>query len=216
MTRAIVVTGTDTDVGKTVFAAALAAALDGCYWKPVQAGRQPEADRDTVHRLAGLPPDRILPELYLLNTPASPHFAAEQDGIEIDLARLATLPTAPKDAPLVIEGAGGLMVPLTRRYLQIDLFARWALPVVLVCSTRLGTINHTLLSVEALRRRNVPLLGVAFSGPENADSERTICEMGSVRRLGRLPRVHPLEAVSLRAAFAENFKVGDFLAPVPA
>jgi dethiobiotin synthetase len=215
MRRAIVVTGTDTDVGKTVFAAALAAALDGYYWKPVQAGSQPETDRDTVRRL-GVSADRILPEVYALSTPASPHFAAEQDGIEIDLARLSTPPSTPADAPLVIEGAGGLMVPLTRRQLQIDLFARWALPVVLVASTRLGTINHTLLSLEALRRREIPLLGVAFSGPENADSERTICEMGEARRLGRLSWLHPLDAPSLRTAFAENFAAADFLAAVPA
>jgi dethiobiotin synthetase len=216
MRRAIVVTGTDTDVGKTVFAAALTRALDGCYWKPVQAGRLPETDADTVRRLGEVPAARILPEVYDLTTPASPHLAAERDGVEIDLARLAALPTAPGDAPLVIEGAGGLMVPLTRRELQVELFARWGLPVVLVAATRLGTINHTLLSIEALKRRGIPLLGVAFAGEENADSERTICEMGCVRRLGRLPRLHPLDPTSLREAFAANFRVADFLAPVTA
>ena len=182
----IVVTGTDTGIGKTVFSAALSGALDAYYWKPVQAGRQPETDAETVRRLGKVPAERILPDVCDLTTPASPHLAAERGGIEIDLARLATLPATPGDAPLVIEGAGGLMVPLTRRELQIDLFARWGLPVVLVAATRLGTINHTLLSIEALKRRGIPLLGVAFVGEENADSERTICEMGCVRRLGRL------------------------------
>jgi dethiobiotin synthetase len=207
----LVVTGTDTDVGKTVFAAALVAALDGYYWKPVQAGTEPETDRDTVLRLSGLAADRILPEVYRLTLPASPHLAAERDGVEIEDARLAALPDV---RPLVIEGAGGLLVPLNRRTLLIDLVARWGLPTVLVASTRLGTINHTLLSVEALRDRGIPIAGVAFSGAENADSERTICDLGKVRRLGRLPWIEPLSAHSLRAAFDASFRVEDFIAPV--
>lgn len=212
---AIVVTGTDTDVGKTVFAAALVGALDGYYWKPVQAGRQPETDAETVRRLSGLDAERILPEVYDLTTPASPHLAAERDGIEIDVQRLAHLPSTPRGAPLVIEGAGGLLVPLTRKHLQADLFALWRAPVVLVGATRLGTINHTLLSIEALKRRDIPLLGIAFVGDENADSERTVVEMGGTRRLGRLPRLDPLDVASLRAAFATSFNTADFLAPVP-
>lgn len=212
---AIVVTGTDTDVGKTVFAAALVGALDGYYWKPVQAGRQPETDAEAVRRLSGLVTERILPEVYNLTTSASPHLAAERDGVEIDVQRLAHLPSTPSSEPLVIEGAGGLLVPLTRKHLQADLFALWHAPVVLVAATRLGTINHTLLSIEALKRRDIPLLGVAFVGDENADSERTIVEIGGTRRLGHLPRLDPLDAASLRAAFTANFNAADFLAPVP-
>lgn len=212
MNPVIVVTGTDTDVGKTVFAAALVAALSGYYWKPVQAGRAPEADADTVRRLAGIADDRVLPSAYDLTTPASPHLAAERDGIEIDLARLRTVPCL--DAPLIIEGAGGLMVPLTRQHLQVDLFAAWSLPVVLVAATRLGTINHSLLSVEALRRRGIPLLGIVFTGEENADTERTIPAMAGARRLGRLPHQDPLDAATLRSAFAANFDIADFLAAV--
>jgi dethiobiotin synthetase len=215
MSPAIVVTGTDTDVGKTVFAAALVAALNGYYWKPVQAGCEPETDAATVRRLAGLPAERVLPEVYRLRTPASPHLAAERDGIELDVERLARLPATPGGGALVIEGAGGLLVPLTRSCLQIDLFARWGLPVVLVASTRLGTINHSMLSIEALKQRRVPLLGIAFTGAENADSERTIAEMGRVHRLGRLPQLDPLDARSLHQAFADNFSIADFLAPVP-
>lgn len=104
------------------------------------------------------------------------------------------------------------MVPLTRRFLQIDLFAHWGLPVILCSSTRLGTINHSLLSIEALKRRGIPLLGIAFVGEEQADSERTIVEMGGVRRLGRLPHIDPLDGASLRAAFERNFRRSDFLA----
>jgi dethiobiotin synthetase len=215
MRSAIVVTGTDTDVGKTIFAAALVGALDGYYWKPVQAGLDGETDSELVRRLSGLPADRILPEVYRLTTAASPHLAAERDGVVLDIEGLAGAPLNHERA-VVIEGAGGLLVPLTRSYLQIELFARWHAPVVLVAATRLGTINHTLLSIEALRRRGIPLLGVAFIGDENADSERTIAEMGGVRRLGRLPIVNPLDSETLRSAFAANFGVADFLAPVTA
>jgi dethiobiotin synthetase len=215
MKSAIVVTGTDTDVGKTIFAAALVGALDGYYWKPVQAGLDGETDSELVQRLSGLPPGRILPEVYRLTTAASPHLAAERDGVVLDIEGLAGAPLR-QERSVVIEGAGGLLVPLTRSYLQIELFARWCAPVVLVTATRLGTINHTLLSIEALRRRGIPLLGVAFVGNENADSERTIAEMGGVRRLGRLPIVDPLDSETLRAAFAANFDVADFLQPVTA
>lgn len=208
MTIRIVIAGTGTDIGKTVFAAALTEALDGYYWKPVQAGLAGDTDADTVNRLTTLAESRILPERYRLNTPASPHYAAEIDGVEIDSKKLSPfgLPT-----PLVVETAGGLMVPLTRRLLQIDLLAQWRLPVILCASTALGTINHSLLSIEALKRRAIPILGVAFIGDENADSERTIVTFGAVRRLGRLPRIDNLNADTLQAAFAQNFAVADVL-----
>ncbi len=211
-----VVSGTDTDVGKTVFAAALVAALDGCYWKPVQCGLAGETDAEIVRRLGGVSADRIIPETYRLTTPASPHVAAELDGIAIDVERLAALPAGADARPLVIEGAGGLMVPLTRHFVQIDLFARWGIPVILCAATRLGTINHSLLSLEALKRRAVPVLGIAFVGEEQADSERTIVEMGGVRRLGRLPHLDPLDGAALRAAFERHFRLSDFLAGAPA
>jgi dethiobiotin synthetase len=215
MKSAIVIAGTDTDVGKTVFAAALVAALDGYYWKPVQAGLDGETDAEIVMRLSGLSRERVLPEVYRLTTAASPHLAAERDGVEIDFEGLANAPVFAQDRTVVIEGAGGLLVPLTRNLLQIELFARWGVPVVLVASTRLGTINHSLLSVEALKRRRIPILGIAFVGEENADSERTITEMGAVRHLGRLPIVEPLDAASLRVTFAAAFSAADFLIPVP-
>ncbi|MBB5709539.1 dethiobiotin synthase [Sphingomonas xinjiangensis] len=202
MTRAIVVTGTDTGIGKTVFAAGLTAALNGVYWKPVQSGLDSE-DSDTVASLAGLSPDRILKPAYRLRTPCSPHRAAEIDGITIDPARLQP-PRAERS--LVIEGAGGVLVPLTRTLLYADLFARWALPTIVVARTALGTINHSLLSVEALRSRGVPVLGIAFVGDANEDSEATICSLGGVTNLGRLPFLGTLNAEHLTRAFAENFK----------
>ena len=204
MTDTIVVTGTDTDVGKTVFAAALAAALGATYWKPVQAGLADGTDEGTVQRLGVT---RVLPEAYRLVTPCSPHRAAAIDGVTIDADRL-TLPQVA--GPLVVEGAGGALVPLTDDLLYADLFARWEAPVVLVARTQLGTINHSLLSLEALRARGVPVLGVAFNGPPEPDSEATIARIGRVKRLGRLDRVEHLDAASLAAAFAAGFDVEDF------
>lgn len=202
MTDGVIVAGTDTDIGKTVFAAALAGAIDGAYWKPIQAGLDGETDTDVVRRLSGLPSDRILPEAYRLATAASPHLAAERDGVTIDIETL----TPPRvTRPLVIELAGGLAVPLTRTALQIDAIARWRMPVILCSATRLGTINHTLLSVEALKRRAIPILGIAFIGDENSDSQCTIGELARVQVLGRLPLLKPLDAANLRRAFTENF-----------
>ncbi|MCX7863857.1 MAG: dethiobiotin synthase [Novosphingobium sp.] len=209
--QCIIVTGTDTDIGKTVFAAALAGALGACYWKPVQAGSDEagRTDSEIVASLAGIGPDRILPEAYRLATPCSPHRAAEIEGLTIDPDRLSLPDIA---APLVIEGAGGVLVPLTRSLVYASVFARWGAPVVLVASTRLGTINHSLLSIEALAARGVPIIGIAFSGEANVDSERTIAEMGRVKRLGRLPRLEPLNRETLARAFAAHFDLADFLA----
>jgi dethiobiotin synthetase len=202
----IVVTGTDTDVGKTVFAAALTVALGAHYWKPVQAGLEDGSDAGTVVRL-GVPAERVLPEAYRLTTPCSPHRAAEIDRVTIDPARLA-LPAV--DGPLVVEGAGGVLVPVTRDLLFADLFARWGMPVVLVARTGLGTISHSLLSIEALRARGLAVRGVAFVGEAVEDSEATVCAIGGVRRLGRLPRLDRLDAGTLAAAFAAHFRVDDF------
>lgn len=205
MSRTFVITGTDTNVGKTVFAAALAGAIGASYWKPCQSG--PERDSDVVLRLSGLPAAKILPEAYRFTAPLSPHRAAELEGVTIDASKI----NPPRvDGPLVIEGAGGLMVPVKRELLFADVFARWELPVVLCARTSLGTINHSLLSIEALRRRDVPIFGIAFIGDENGDNERTICDLGQVKRLGLLPVINPLDASTLRAAFAANFHTEDF------
>ena len=196
----LVVSGTDTDVGKTVFAAGLCAFLGHRYWKPVQAGEP--GDRETAAELSG---QETLPEAYRLKLPASPHLAAREEGIVLDPAALA-----PPAGDLVIEGAGGLMVPLREDTLFIDVFARWKLPLVLCARTQLGTINHTLLSLEALRARAIPVLGVAFIGDAHPENERIIPALGRVKRLGRLPRLAPLTRAALAAAFAENFQRGDF------
>jgi len=199
MRRALVVTGTDTGIGKTVASAALMLALDADYWKPIQAGLGGETDTEAVQRLTALPAARFHREAYRLTTPASPHHAAEIDGVTIDERRL--VPPA-STRLLVIEGVGGLMVPLRRDLLQIDVFASWHLPVVVCASTRLGTINHTLLSIEALRRRAVVIAGVVFVGPEVADTIRTIADLSEATVLGRLPLLSPLDTGSLSDAAA--------------
>jgi dethiobiotin synthetase len=196
-----VVSGTDTGIGKTVFAAGLAGMLGARYWKPVQAGIP--GDSETVAELAGVD---IVPEAYRLKLPASPHQAAADEGIVIDMDALV-----PPDGPLVIEGAGGLMVPLTRETLFLEVFARWQIPLILCARTQLGTINHSLLSIEAIRARNIPLHGIAFIGEANTESESIIAEKGKVKRLGRLPPIAPLTPAQLKATFAANFARQDFV-----
>ena len=204
MRTAFFVTGTDTGIGKTVFAAALVGALGAYYWKPVQAGVDPEGDKETVARLSGLPQTHILPEAYRLTTPASPHLAARIDGVEVCLDKLL-LPQV--NGPLVVEGAGGVLVPVSDTLLMADLFAHWRLPVILCARTALGTINHSLLSIEALRNRGVPLAGIAFIGDPHEENERIIPQLAKVPSLGRLPRLDPLDAATLKAAFAENIRL---------
>lgn len=201
MTR-FVVTGTDTGIGKTIFSAALAQATGASYWKPVQAGLEEETDSEIVARLAGVP---IHPEAYRLITPASPHYAAEVDGVTIDTGTLT-----PPPGDLIVEGAGGALVPVTRTILYADLFAKWQIPVIVCARTMLGTINHSLLTIEALRSRGVPIHGIAFLGDPVPDSEATIAEIGGVRRLGRLPIIDPLNSKTLADAFSANFDLADF------
>lgn len=211
MSQRIVVTGTDTGIGKTVFSAGLAHLLGASYWKPIQAGLDEETDTEAVARLGSLAADRIVPEFYRLRTPASPHLSAEIDGLRIDVESLH----APKfgQRPLVIEGAGGLMVPLNSGTLYIDIFERWDFPVVLCANTQLGTINHSLLSIEALRKRQIRILGIAFIGERSPEAESAICEIGRVRWLGRLPWISPLTADTLKTVFKNSFVSTHFLNP---
>ncbi|MFT6532908.1 MAG: dethiobiotin synthetase [Limimaricola cinnabarinus] len=191
----IIVTGTDTGIGKTVVSAGLVQALGARYWKPVQSGLEDETDSEIVARLSG---GVVLPEAVRLSLPASPHISAEAEGLCIDLDTLR-LPEI--SGSLVVEGAGGIMVPLNDETTFLDLFARWRAPVVLVARTALGTINHTLLSLSALRCAGVPAGGVIFVGEAAPRVERTIAEMGKVAHLGRLSHLDPLDPDTLRAGF---------------
>ena len=178
------VTGTDTDVGKTLVAAWLLTQLDASYWKPVQAGVMPETDSSVVRRLAEIEPDRILPEAYVLPEAIAPHEAARRAGIAIDMAKFVP-PVS--DRPLVVEGADGLMVPLTDTAYVIDLAAELHLPLILVARSTLGTINHTLLSLEAIRRRGLPLAGVVINGPETPHNRAAIERYGQVEVIAEIP-----------------------------
>ncbi|UPJ79285.1 ATP-dependent dethiobiotin synthetase BioD [Bradyrhizobium sp. 183] len=209
MSQRIVVTGTDTGIGKTLFCAGLAHLLGASYWKPIQCGLEAGTDAQLVASLGDLSADRIVPELYRLRAPVSPHHSAAIDGVRIDADSLRLPETG--ERPLVIEGAGGLMVPLNSGTLYIDIFERWGLPVVLCASTALGTINHSLLSIEALQKRHIRILGIAFIGERNPETESGICEIGRVRGLGRLPRLSPVTAQTLQAVFKNSFVRNDFL-----
>ncbi len=211
VTNAVVIAGTDTNIGKTVFAAALTAASGGTYWKPIQAGITGGTDRDAVAHLGQLKPDRIHAEAHRLMTPCSPHRAAEIDNVAIDTTNLVP-PNGTPISPLVIELAGGLMVPLTHKTLQIELLARWQIPVVLCARTSLGTINHTLLSLFALQACDIPVLGVAFIGDKDGATEDAVINFGNTTHLGRMPICNPLNANTLRRAFSNNFDVARFFA----
>jgi dethiobiotin synthase len=195
------VTGTDTDVGKTVVSAWLlshfdANRLDACYWKPVQAGLEPETDAVTIGRLAGIPDERILPEAYVLPEGVAPHEAARRAGVSIEMAKLE----APvSDRLLVVEGAGGMLVPLTEDSFVIDLAALLHLPVILVARSTLGTINHTLLSLEALRRRGLPLAGIVINGPETPHNRAAIERYGHTEVIAEIPWLDELSRDSLLA-----------------
>lgn len=203
--KGLFVTGTDTGVGKTVVSAWLTLALDAEYWKPVQTGlRQGETDSDAVRRLTGLPEARFHRPAYELQAPLSPAAAARREKVSISLGDFS-LPGPPAGArrPIVVEGAGGVLVPLNDSDLMADLMKRLGLPVVLVARTSLGTINHSLLSIEVLRGRGVELAGVVFRGPPDAENREMIESLGHIRVLGELPPLDPLDADSLAAAAAD-------------
>lgn len=196
----LVIVGTDTDVGKTVVSALVVQGLGAHYWKPVQSGLEGPTDSESVQRLIALPRERLLPEAYRLHPPASPHWAAERDGVTLEEARLAL----PALSPLVVEAAGGLLVPLRRDWLQIDQIARWGLPVLLVARSGLGTLNHTLLSLEALARRAIPVLGLVLNGPLHPDNPRTLEQLGGVPVLLELPPLEPITAEGLAQRWRDS------------
>ncbi len=189
------VTGTDTDVGKTLVSAWLLTQLDGSYWKPIQAGTVPTTDSATVQSLAELPVSRVLPEAYLLPEPMAPHEAARRANIAMDMEKLK-LP--PHDGLVVVEGAGGLLVPIVDGAYMIDLADALDLPIILVARSTLGTINHTLLSVEAIRRRGLPLAGVVISGPETPHNRAAIERFGKVEVIAEIPQLETINRDTLK------------------
>ncbi|MDN5849272.1 MAG: dethiobiotin synthase [Nitrococcus sp.] len=199
------VTGTDTGIGKTVVSAMLTLGLRARYWKPVQSGLDEETDTQFVKRVTDLPDTCFFAERFRLTAPLSPHASAAMAGIEIHLHDFV-LPSATPEESIVVEGAGGLLVPLNSTQMIIDLIAHLGLPAVLVTHTRLGTINHTLLSIAQLRLRSIPIAGVIMNGPENAINRQAIEHYGRVPVIGV---VEPLPAISrptLQAMFNSIFR----------
>lgn len=181
--RGVFVTGTDTDVGKTVVAACLARAMGADYWKPVQTGVSIDpGDTATVATL--VPGLRTHPPIYVFGEPLSPHAAAALEGAEVRMEPIALPET---DRPLVIEGAGGVLVPLNDRDLMTDLIERLGLPVVVVARSTLGTINHTLMTLEILRARGIEVLGVVMNGPSSPGNREAIEHYGRTKVLADIP-----------------------------
>ena len=190
--KGVFVTGTDTGVGKTVVSACLVRAWEADYWKPVQTGIDvEETDTDAVARLARVPVGRLHAPAFSLGPPLSPHLAAERSGVEIPLAELA-LPASPR--PIVVEGAGGALVPLNPRQTMTDLMGALGLPVIVVAADRLGAINHTLLTLELLRGRGLPVAGVILTGDRFGDNAEAIARHGGGAILARLPRADRIDA----------------------
>jgi len=184
LSKRIIICGTDTDVGKTIVSSFFVQGLKGIYWKPIQSGTEEGTDTKTVCKLLNLGPGRYLSERYKFKAPVSPHWAAERESgfIEPNNLHLPDL-----DKLIIIETAGGLMVPLNRNWLQIDQIKVWGSPIVLVARTGLGTLNHTLLSLEALRNRNINVLGIVLNGPPHNDNPKTIEQFGDTKILANLP-----------------------------
>ena len=200
MVRGLFVTGTDTSVGKTVVSAALMLRYRGQlglrYWKPIQTGMEQDDDTAEVARLAGCGSDDVLEAGVALRRPLSPHLAARLSGVVIELQPLVEIAKR-SDHALVVEGAGGVLVPVNDSDLMADLIIGLRLPAVVVARSSLGTINHTLLTLEALRRRSIPIAGVVLVGPPNADNREAIEQYGCVGVLGELPHFEPLTSSAL-------------------
>ncbi len=200
------ITGTDTDVGKTIASAWCMLHFNMSYWKPIQSGLEEPTDTQTIQRVTELPEDRFFPEIYRLTQPLSPHESAQRDGVTIDMGKFQV---PESDRPLLVEGAGGLMVPLNENQFVIDLIAQLAMPAVLVCRSGLGTINHTLLSLEAMRRRDIDLAGIIISGPKTPHNREAIEAYGGVRVLAEIDQLKVLNYQALLAIEPEyNFFEG--------
>lgn len=198
------ITGTDTGVGKTVVSALLCASLPAIYWKPIQTGTREGTDRNTVRNLARLPPSRTVPEVYRFAPPVSPHLAARLAGVRIELRRIKK-PRLPPQENLIVEGAGGALVPINEKQLMTHLMNHLGLPVLLVTRTSLGTINHTLLSVAALRTARLDLRGVIMVGKPNRENLKAIEHYGDVGVAGSIPILARIDREALLRVYEKHF-----------
>jgi dethiobiotin synthase len=201
--ESLFVTGTDTNVGKTLLSALLVAALDGIYWKPIQTGAREGSDRQTVIRLAEIPEAQTIPESYCFDPPVSPHLAAEANGVKIDLARIQ--PPGNVSRPIIAEGAGGILVPVNDSEFMLDLAWRLGFPVLIAARAELGTINHTLLTVRALRYMKMCVKGVVMIGQRNRDNERSVEHFAAVPVVGSIPWLDTIDRETLLSVFRSSF-----------
>jgi dethiobiotin synthetase len=210
MAQRYFITVTDTGVGKTVLSALLCAALDASYWKPIQTGAEVDSDSGTVQALAELPVEKIFAEAYKFPPPVSPHLAARLAGARIDLARIK-LPSSAADAPLIVEGAGGVLVPVNEHELMVDVMRKLGLPVLMAARSSLGTINHTMLSLVALRYAGVEVAGVVMIGAPNVENRAAIEEYGKVQVVGEIPWLAEINRDILLETFAARFDKSLFM-----
>jgi dethiobiotin synthetase len=192
--RPIFITGIDTGIGKTLSSAVLTEKLKADYWKPVQAGELTSCDTDKVRSWVSNPVSVFHPETYKLSQPFSPHKAAAIDKIKIDPEKFVLPKT---DNQLIIEGAGGLMVPLCENFLIIDLIKKLNAEVILISQNYLGSINHTLLSVLALKQYQIPVRGIIFNGPKDIYSKTFILDYTGLKELGHLPHIDKIDKKSI-------------------
>ncbi len=197
------VSGTDTEIGKTLVSSMLMCGLDATYWKPVQAGLEEETDTQRVARLSEKHEECFIPERYRLNTPMSPHASADIDEVVISLDDFE-LPEY-KTKHLIVEGAGGLIVPLNWKDMVIDLIKKMDIPVLLVARSTLGTLNHTLLSVEALRKRDIEIFGIIMSGPKHESNRETLAHITGLPVYELLP-MDEITNQSLKQQFSDIFQ----------
>ncbi len=200
--KGLFITGTDTSAGKTVASAALMhryrAACSLCYWKPIQTGIEQDDDTETVRRLGGCAEQEVFTEGIRLPKPVSPHLAARRMGVTIDLRTLAS--SRPnEEAGWIVEGAGGLLVPVNETETMADWIALLGLPVLVAARSGLGTINHTLLTLEALRVRSLRVAGVIMVGEPNPDNREAIEKYGEVQVIAEMPPLNPLDSATLAA-----------------
>ena len=195
-----IICGTDTDIGKTLISSFFVKGLNSFYWKPIQSGIETSTDSQTLEKLARINKAKIINEAYVFTKPLSPHWAAEIDQKTIDFNFLQ-LPKV--NDPLIIETAGGLMVPLTRNFLQIDQIKKWGLPVILVCKSSLGTLNHTLLSIEALQKRNINILGLVVNGEKHLDNPKTLVEFSRIPVIAEFPYLPKVDSNNLDILWKE-------------
>jgi len=194
--RKLFVTGIGTDIGKTVVSAILTESLKGDYWKPVQCGLATIADSEWVKQMVSNTDSVIHPEAYSFKNPLSPHAAAALENVEIDLAKI-TIPTS-SNPVLIIEGAGGLMVPLNDKDLIVDLIASLKAEVIVVSNFYLGSINHTLLTCSELKRRNISVTGIVFNGTFNQASATVILKQTGLKHLGTIEQEVALDKSTIK------------------